>query len=873
MALVTEGVSTGKLASKRNEALGLIASEALKALTSITFGTEDTKLYPPLCKQHLWQQVLSKAVIQAARLLKDIPSFKLMHGLLPYTPMESFSFSMDAAFKSTQFSKEELAFLRKLRLEEFLCDVPWGVLHSVRAAEVINTLQEETLKVNIKGETFPLFTENWKDLFRSIFHLSPKGAGEGETRQLHELFPSLKVIQKGQVTVKVSDCQLAGSKRPLRLLSSFFCLNTTGQYSVTIHFAKLVLAAINGQAVDWPQEFFDEFKAEVITLHRNQQEDKAKVIKTAIGPHLTMILEKAKLLDRQERKTAGYGTPAELSMVEREPPARKRKLSDQTGKGKMEAVIRVTQRFPHPSKSQAQATRDADAAGEPSKRRVIQNAEKWEVPDSTSTMINQICFTHRRLEQLLTTFTSKAGPEFIQKMDDEFQKLQTEATSHYKQGLREKESLTENEHAVEKGLLHTQIKELKKELATLNESYADQVEMVFELQDQLSTSEATVVSLTEAQRSEQEKCEQLTKELAKQGFELEAVKKELIDTKHRLTTLQTEHDEQTVTMAAVEEELNQTLKASYNTTPVTPGSDEATPKASGSITGTSALYSMFEEVMDPAEHQHRSVTELQQELRCLARERDELQLTIERTMEGPLDISEDTPNLAEIPRSATSPRAIIYQQITTNTPPLTTVMQYYHAFRGLNLLIAQIPVLKTGVTLSKPQFEQIWANANATARDTLAFMWVKGDMKLPVGTMELATGSPPFYIGRFVLRALSFISHHHSTYYNHTPLNRLPTLKPYPNHVFHQIKESVKNQPITFNQTLKTLTTEDTSICYEAVQQLTWLRERHPHRVPGPYTIPQIKEYVLRVIKEKETTISTGRFGTPNSRTILHPDQ
>jgi hypothetical protein len=674
-------------------------------------------------------------------------------------------------------------------------------------------LQEETLKVNIKGETFPLFIENWRDLFRSIFHLSPKGAGEEETRQLHELFPSLKVIQKGQVTVKVSDCQLAGSKRPLRLLSSFFCLNTTGQYSVTIHFAKLVLAAINGQAVDWPLEFFDEFKAEVITLHRNQQEDKAKVIKTAIGPHLTMILEKAKLLDKQERKTAGYGTPAELSMVEREPPARKRKLSDQTGKGKMDAVIRITSRYPHPSKSQAQAVRDADAAGEPSKRRVIQSAEKWQVPDSTSSMLNQICFTHRRLEQLLTTFTSQAGPEFVKKMDDEFQQLQVEADQHYNQNLRLKEPLTTNEHAVEKGLLHTEISKLKKELATLNEGYADQVEIVFELQDQLSASEDMVASLTEAKRSQQEQYDQMTREVAKQSQEFEATKKKLQDTQQQLTALQAEHDQQAINLATLEEELNQTLKASYNTSPVTPRSEEATPQASGSITqtGTSALYSLIEEVMNPAEDQKRSVTELQQELRYITRERDELQVTVERIFESPPDPNADTlPNdlsPTDIPRTCISPRASIYQQLIANIPPFKTIMQAYHALKGLNLLIGQVPLLKTGVTLSKPQFEQIWSNADATARDTLAFMWVKGDIKLPTGVMEAVTGSPPFYIGRFVLRTLSFISHHHSEYYNHTPVTRLPTMKPYPSNLYHQIKETVKNQPITFNQALKTLTT------------------------------------------------------------------
>ena len=174
---------------------------------------------------------------------------------------------MDASYRSTQLDKEELTFLRKLRLEQFLCQIPWEVVHPIRAMEAINSLQENTLQVTHKGETLPLFSKNWRELFLKIFHLSPKRHIQGETWELHELFPSLKTLQKGQVTVKFSDCQIAGSKEPLRLLSSFFYHNTASQYSIPIHFAKLVVAAVNGQAVDWPLEFFDKFKAEVIAMH------------------------------------------------------------------------------------------------------------------------------------------------------------------------------------------------------------------------------------------------------------------------------------------------------------------------------------------------------------------------------------------------------------------------------------------------------------------------------------------------------------------------------------------------------------------------------------------------------------------------------
>lgn len=180
MDATINSVSTEKQLSHQGEAWNLIRTGVLKALATIRFSTEDSELYPPLCKQHIWQQALFQAVKQAAKLVKDFPTFKLMHRLVTYTPMESFSFNLDAAFKSIQFSKEELTFLRKIRLENFLCEVPWGVMHPVRAAEAINTLQEDTLQVTLKGELLPLFSENWRDLFLKLFRLTPKGKDKGE---------------------------------------------------------------------------------------------------------------------------------------------------------------------------------------------------------------------------------------------------------------------------------------------------------------------------------------------------------------------------------------------------------------------------------------------------------------------------------------------------------------------------------------------------------------------------------------------------------------------------------------------------------------------------------------------------------------------
>lgn len=124
--------------------------------------------------------------------------------------------------------------------------------------------------MTVKGKHVFIFSKNWRSLFLKVFKLTAKREGKGDKWKLQELFPSIATIQKGQLSVKVGDCRAVGSKKPLRLLSSLFCLNTSSQYSISITSAKRVLAALNGQEVDWPLEFYEEFKAELITLHWRQ---------------------------------------------------------------------------------------------------------------------------------------------------------------------------------------------------------------------------------------------------------------------------------------------------------------------------------------------------------------------------------------------------------------------------------------------------------------------------------------------------------------------------------------------------------------------------------------------------------------------------
>ena len=857
-----------------------IEKASIQALATVKFSTETTELYPPLCKQHIWQKVLVNAVIKSARIQKTLFTIPLMHGIMPYTPMDSFTLGVDAAFRGTQFNQEELAFLRKLRLDSFICDVPWGVLHAALAAEAITTTQEDTLQVTLKGEKVSLFTKNWRGVFLKVFKLNVRQEGGGEKWKLQELFPSLTTMQKGQLIVKVGDCRALGSKKPLRLLSSLFCLNTTSQYSISISFAKQVLAALNGQEVDWPLEFYEEFKGELITLHRRQHQDKTKVIKTAIDPHLTLLIKEALLMGKREEKEAGFGTIVGLTMTERIPPPRKRRLAEEPAGGKLEKVVRVTSvptKATSPLQDKGQSSQEAPTSPsqeEPLKRRIVESAEKWQIPDSTSSMVDQICHTHRRLEQLLVTFTSKASPNFIKKMDAEFHKMQIEALRHYNQGLRLQEPLTATEDAVEKGLLHTEVNTLKQQLQELTENYEAQIEISFDLQDQLTTLEDTMTSLRATHQKQQEAHQQLKEVAESQKENLEARDKELLAAQQTITALQTERQEQAKALTETREEIRLLQLKRKDLNPATPESDMEPHESDSNVqAGTSALYSMIDEMVTTAEPQQRAIGNLRKELAYTRRERDELRITVDRIMESPRSADEGFLSPSDLPPTFLLPRTSIYQQLTSHITPFTSIMQCYQALKGLNLLVSRIPLLRPGSILTKPQFERIWQNADATARDTLSFMWAAGDLKLPVGVMEVVTASPPFYIGRFVLRTLSFIGHHHFTCNHHvlTPL-RLPTLKTYSPTTFREIRDMTKGQSITFNQALHTLTEEDISICYEAVKQYTWVLEHCEEKLPAPYTIPQLKEYVLRVIQERETSIAKKRFGTPHPRTILHTD-
>lgn len=134
-----------------------------------------------------------------------------------------------------------------------------------------------------------------------------------------ELFSALADMSKNWTTIKVQDCKAPGSMRPQCLLSSLFCFNNTNKYTIFVSFAKILEQAWQGQAVDWHVEFRAELKYEIITLHRQQVKGKVKVIKSPLGPHVTILLHVANALNEKEKRETWFMSSQSLTMLQQTP--------------------------------------------------------------------------------------------------------------------------------------------------------------------------------------------------------------------------------------------------------------------------------------------------------------------------------------------------------------------------------------------------------------------------------------------------------------------------------------------------------------------------------------------------------------------------
>lgn len=236
------------------------------------------------------------------------------------------------------------------------------------------------------------------------------------------------------------------------------------------------------------------------------------------------------------------------------------------------------------------------------------------------------------------------------------------------------------------------------------------------------------------------------------------------------------------------------------------------------------------------------LSEVQHQLQLLKQEKEELQEQLQK--------NSPTHPIA-LPQTCTHAKTKVYLKILEHTEPLKSVIQYYLAYGLVNLLTSGIPLLRRGITLNHTQFKELWSQANSHARDTMAFMWALGDLKLSLGVMEIVTSSPPFFIRRFILRSLAFPAQYKATRIANCHIHhKLPTLGPYTHGQKVEIARLQHNHKVVFKEAVDSLRGETTSICFEAVRRHQWLPE-HFQNQSTQVTLRDLRDYVTDTLEEQ----------------------
>ena len=486
------------------------------------------------------------------------------------------------------------------------------------------------MTTTVQGKTIPLLTTNWKTQLQDIFEFTTLKVASTKKWELTELFPSLKAKSDGRETVKVTDCTYPGAKKPLRILSSLFCLNTTGHDHISIPFAELILAALNGNTIDWVEEFHQELRDEIVKLHKKHTQNQVKVERTAIGPHLTLILKAAGAMNLRHEAEAGFRTVSPSSAYK--PP--KKRCTDKATPTKdpqerssaeppkpptPHTTVRVVpntvidlEQEPSDSKTSPQST-------EVPKSTVIETEEPWQIPNEVPNLLQQITQTHRRLENLLTKLTNKAPPRLMRNVDHQFHKLQRE--TFLKESSKPGDHQPANPQAETIGSLTAQIGRLEEKLADKEELIDLYIENSFEVQTQLAVKEEETNRLkTELQTVTQRDQEDLLK----------------------IQKLEETHLQQLQAQREEAAELQQQVKKLTEETTVREGSksgenrtaQEQIDTASSLIAGLEARLANAEELIDMYVEQsfetQTQIAEMEQEVDRLKKE---IQLTIQRHQE------------------------------------------------------------------------------------------------------------------------------------------------------------------------------------------------------------------------------------------------
>ena len=843
----------------------------LQGFGSVHWSVSEFQWYPQFCKFHICQVLLYKAVTE----IKESSFVESMKRKQGEEEPQRYLFVVDALLRNHDFSLEEVQFLRQINLEGFVIRITWGVLHEALVREALANLQEETMLTTVQEKEIPLIATDWRTQFRDVFELTNRKVKASTQWKLFELFPSLKTAAEGRETVKVTDCTYPGAKKPLRILSSLFCLNTAGQNHIAIPFAELILAALNGQAVDWPEEFYHSLREEFVKLHKKHSQNPVKAERTTIGPHLTLMIKAAGVMNLPQEIEAGFHTAKPFTTAEpKNPPKKKRFTTAPLPPPTLHNTVRVVQ--PSQEQTKGASTSAPPQVSETPRSIVIETEEPWQIPNAIPNIIEQVQQVHRRLENLLTTLVSKAPPKLLRELDSQFYRIQRQTA------LREDTKIPDGHSNPLKSEIFksqtAQIDRLEKRARNAEELNDVYIEDSFELHNQLSgMQEETDRLKKEIQILTHTNQEQLTtiqdlenansQQFRTHETELAAMRAQIRNLTeasgaHNLHADQPtdafpnrQHREriEITSLQAENRELRAALAAK------TPISATKTDSAFGTRLHRPINRAERQALTEGAAEQ--LLSDLQQELHTIKHEKEELQHQLQK---GQIAIG-----ALGLPQTCTHPKSEVFRRLLNHTEPFKSIMQGYHAHAAITLLTSSLPILRKGTSLTQDQFGDIWAHADSKAKDTLAFMWALGDIKLPLGCIEVVTGSPPFFIRRYILRSIASMGQHQANQIRGYHIDHaLPSLRPYTHSQKIEIAKLQHQHKEIFQQAINALRGEDTAICFEAARRHQWLLEHYPTH-STQVTLIQLKDYVNQTLEEQQITVTTGRFGTINHGTIL----
>ena len=206
-------------------------------------------------------------------------------------------------------SRQEETFLQLIGLDRFVTRVTWEMLNIPVVREVITNLNLHTMESVLNGQVFPIFSKDWRNQMRVVFYLTTFSAKrEPGTPKVAaaDIFPNFGERAKSKAgTCKVAECTIPEAKRPLRFFNSLLLLRTN-THSIPCQYIVHITDALNGKPVDWPTVYRELIEAELKNLKHELFKDKSTLLKSMVGPPITMMLMAEGLLSVQQEIEAGF---------------------------------------------------------------------------------------------------------------------------------------------------------------------------------------------------------------------------------------------------------------------------------------------------------------------------------------------------------------------------------------------------------------------------------------------------------------------------------------------------------------------------------------------------------------------------------------